>query len=378
MHYFSKLYLPLRLAALLLVLLAVGCDDVEPPELISLEPDMGPRETLVVMQGNHLGEIRELTFNDSIIPFNTAYNSDVALLFRIPSNISLGEKQMVVRTDGGSFTTTFTVTEDPPEITRFYPRIADPGDLITFIGDNYFDPLEVTFTSDVDSLGMITDSVAGEIVFQAVDSLIVRVPEGARTGFIRIDANGGSVRTGVTFQTFSNVLVSDFDGNGIVGNDEWTFDGFTEQGNGAPFIRSSLPAPVSGNFIQLSGSDELGIGWIGGAKTPGGTAVDSFGITTQAGNTFLEFDVNSNGRTGTRLVMILQQYDSGDDFTHRIILNDQGWVEESHDLTRFRNSNGIVVNPARINQIKFHLEDPERNGQRLEANIDNVAFAERQ
>jgi len=91
----TKSVFPLPLL-LLIVFLLSGCEEVDPPELISIEPEMASPETLVVMKGNNLAEIRELLFNGETVPFNTAYNSDVALLFRVPANTTLGEKVLTV------------------------------------------------------------------------------------------------------------------------------------------------------------------------------------------------------------------------------------------------------------------------------------------
>ncbi|TXF87936.1 hypothetical protein FUA23_16920 [Neolewinella aurantiaca] len=374
----KSLFHPLVLLMGLALAFFSGCEKVEPPEFVSLEPMMAPRETLVVLKGNNLGEIRELLFNDEPVPFNTAYNSDVALLFRIPSDMSLGQKRVTVRTDGGSFDTEFVVTEDPPLVPRFYPRTANPGDLVTLIGEAFFEPLEVSFKTGEFIDGSYADSLIADIVYAAEDSLIVRVPEGATTGFIRVVANGGTAQTNVTFQVFDNLLVTDFDGNGLIANDQYTFDGFTDQQSGAPLIRSSLPAPFDGNFMQVSGTDDLGTVWLGGPKTPGGNGVDSFGIRTDVNSTFLEMDVNSNGRTDTWLLLVLrEQNGSTSDFTTRLQLDDAGWNHISVPLVRFRDASGFVIDPQKVNQIKFHIEDREGSGQKIEANIDNVIFVER-
>ncbi|MEL7161363.1 MAG: glycan-binding surface protein [Bacteroidota bacterium] len=208
--------------------------------------------------------------------------------------------------------------------------------------------------------------------------MIVTVPAGAKTGFIRVDADGGTAQTNVTFQIFERQLVSDFDGDGLVANDQLTFRGFTDQGSGAPFIRSSLPAPIEGNFLQLSGTDDLGTVWLGGAESPGGNAVDSFDIQTNVNTTFLEMDVNSNGHPDTWLLLVLrEQNGSTADFTARVKLTDVGWSRISLPLVRFKDASGLVVDPQKVNQIKFHIEDRDQTGRRIEANIDNVIFAER-
>ena len=367
----------LPLALLLLVL--AGCNEPEPPSLISIEPEKGSEGQLVVMQGNNLEDIRELLFNDELVPFNTAYNSDVALLFRIPQDISLGQKTVTVRTDGGSFTTEFLVTREAPRVFRFFPRSADPGETITVIGENFYDPpLDVFFRTDGIADNGEQDSIPGEIVFAALDSLIVRVPEGARTGMLAVTANGGTAYTNVNFETITRTLVTDFDGNGVRSdNSALTFDGFTDQQNGATYIRQSLPAPIDGQYLHISGQDELGTRWLGGPKTPSG--LDSFGIETNVNNTFLEMDVNNNGRNDTWLTLVLQEQgeNAGVDYTVRRQITTPGWQRLSIPLVRFRNSSGFVIMPGRVNQIKWHIEDRDETGNRIEMNIDNVEFVER-
>jgi len=128
----------------------------------------------------------------------------------------------------------------------------------------------------------------------------------------------------------------------------------------------------------VSGTDDLGTIWLGGPKTPGGNSVETFQITTDLNATFLEMDVNSNGRDGTWLLLVLREQDgSSSDFTARVQLNDPGWNKISLPLVRFKDAGGLTIDPQKVNQIKFHIEDRDETGQRIEANIDNVEFAER-
>lgn len=376
----TLLYRLLPLAVL--ALSVVACETKpDPPALVSLTPEKGSEGQLIIMRGENLAEIREMTFNDEVIPFNTAYNSDVALLFRVPTGLSLGEKLVRVRTDGGSFETNFLVTQEPPGISRFSPRSADAGEQITIIGRNFYEPpLTVWFRTDGTGDNGRQDSIAGEIVFAALDSLIVTVPENARTGKIFVEANGGLAESNLTFQTLVRTLVTDFDGNGVrPDNDAITFDGFTDQQNGENYIRRSLPGPIDENFLHLTGTDDLGTIWLGGAKTPGGNGVESFGITTDVRNTFLELDVNNNGRTNSWLTLVLQEKgdNSGLDYTVRRRISEPGWQRISIPLIRFRNSSNIIIDPALVNQIKWHIEDRDDTNQLIEMNIDNVEFVER-
>lgn len=374
-----SIYRPLYALLALVLVLATGCGDNDPPEFISIEPEESPRGELVVLKGNNLAEIRELALDGEPIQFNTAYNSDVALLWRVPLNSTLGEKTLSLRTDHGSFEIPFKVTTDPPIVRSIFPRVTDIGDTVTIVGENFFEPLEVTFKTGEFVDGEWTDSLVAEVIYvdEDQDSMQVIVPEGSVSGFIRVTANGGTTESGLTWQTFARVLITDFDGNGIFpDNDVYTFQGFSDQGNGARLIRMSLPGPIDGNFMQVTGMDGLGIKWIGGANTP--APRDSFGISAPVSNVFLEMDVNSNGRTDSWLQISFTEQDGRPgEFTHRVKLSESGWTRYSQPLTRFKNSQGFTVRPGRINQIKFHISDFNETGGRIEANVDNVEFVER-
>lgn len=343
-----------------------------------MTPENGSEGDLIVLEGINMGEIRELLFNGEPIAFNTAFNSDVALLFRIPVGTPLGETTVTVRTDGGSFDFPFTVNREPPSIGQFFPRTANPGERVTITGSNFFGPVEVYFRSTELLPDGEQDSILAELVVEKLDTIVAIVPENASTGAIAVRANGGLRFTRLTFQVFVRELVTDFDGNGVrPDNDALSFTGFTDQQNGAPFIRSSLPAPLDGNFLQLSGTDDLGTIWMGGAETRGGPEVEAFGITTSVTNTFLEMDVNNNGRSDSYLLLVLREQNGRPgDFTSRVAIDEEGWHKVRIPLIRFTDSQNRIINPAAVNQIKFHIEDTEETGRRIEVNIDNVIFVE--
>ena len=374
--YYLALFLPI-------LFLAQSCKE-EPPEFISVEPEFGSEKQLIVLKGNNIGEIRELLFNGEPIAFNTAYNSDVALLFRIPVGTPLGQTTVTVRTDDGSFTFDFLVSEKPPTIAKFTPRSGDPGDVITITGRNYFEPpLEIYFRTDVmlDEELELRDSVKGEVIYVSAtkDTMQVVVPEGAATGTMTVVANGGPVRSLVNFFTFSRQLVTDFDGNGLRSdNDALVIGGrsLDQLDPNKPYIRNSLPNPIDGNFLQLSGMVPSPRTTIGSIQTP--MNLDSFEIEASIGNASLEFDLNSGGRAGGYIGVALQEQGSnGGDYTFIVKMNDAaGWNKVTIPMVRFKNFQNIVVTPGEVNAVKFILLDQDRTSRRLEANIDNVKLVE--
>jgi len=144
-------------------LLAACGKEVGPPVIESIEPAFAPAEALVTIQGANLANIKEVKFSDQVINFNNAYNADNALLLRIATNVPLGEHIISLTTDGGTATTNFRVTLEPPEIFNFTPASAAVGEQVTIKGKNFYEPLTAWFF----------DSVQAEIVSLAPDSMVI-------------------------------------------------------------------------------------------------------------------------------------------------------------------------------------------------------------
>lgn len=361
----------ITLLSLLAIWLLTACkEEAGQPVIEMIDPIFGPAETLVTFEGVNLDGLKEITFSGQSVNFNNAYNSDVALLFRIPTNVPLGEHEVVLTTDGGSATTNFRVTLDAPEIFSVTPEFGSPGELVTILGKNFFDPVNVWFY----------DSIPGEIITLTEDSMEVRIPDGIQKGRISLTANGGWTQSPVNFFSINSIVVNDFDGNGLrPSTNQWIFIGELEQ-NAQTAVQSSNPDPIDGNFLKLSGTDNLDISWIGGAQTnygfPGDTFVD-FGISTDPNNTLIEMDLNSNGKDHTHIILILLENDgSPNDFTTNIQVDWDGWERISLPLNRFMDLDGFIIDPQKVRTLKIHLIDEEDTNEELEVNVDNIRFVE--
>ena len=363
----------MRIKPIILLLIAgmyfSSCEETPTPELISITPSFGPAGTLVTFEGVNLGNIIEMKFSEQVINFNTAYNSDNALLFRIPENIPLGNHIVSLETEGGLVNTEFRVTLDPPEIFGFTPESADAGQQVTIYGENFFDPVSVYFF----------DSIQANILTLSEDSIEVIVPEGVEIGSLTVVANGGVARSPIQFFSTNTILVNDFDGNGVrAETNKWIFVGSIDQ-NGNTAVQNNNPAPIDGNYLKLSGRDELGIGWIGGAEnhTWDTDVFETFQITTDNSNTLFEMDVHSNGRDHTHVLIVLLEKDgSRNDFTHQIKVSGSGWKHISLPLNRFKDLNDVLIDPAKIKTIKIRLNNVEDSNLPLEVNVDNIRFVE--
>lgn len=353
-----------------LLTVLVACEKTPAPPIIeSIEPTFAPAEDLITIQGVNLANIQEVAFGEQVVNFNTAFNSDNALLLRVPTNVEVGEYELSLKTKGGVASVPFRVALDPPEVFAIEPEFAAVGETIKILGKNFFEPIEVRFF----------DSIAAEIITLTPGSMEIVVPEGVEKGRITVDANGGVTLSPKDFFTVNSILVNDFDGNGVrAETNQWIFVGSINE-NRANAVRNSNPDPVDGNFLKVSGRDDLGIGWIGGAENNSfdQEVFPNFGIQTSLNNTLLELDINNNGRKKTNVILVMLERDgSRNDFTHQFKVDWDGWKTYSVPLNRFNDLNGVPIDPAKIRTIKIHLIDAEASGETLEVNVDNIKFTE--
>jgi hypothetical protein len=341
------------------------------PEITKISPIYGPAETLVTIEGVNLAGIKEITFSGQIINFNRAFNADNALLMRIPKDVPLGEHDVIITTNGGSVMTHFRVTLKPPEIFKVVPESAAPGETVTIYGKNFYEPLKIYFF----------DSLQAQIVGYTPDSIVkVVVPVGTKKGQIRLDSNGQDTLSPVDFFLQNTIWVNDFEGNGLRSQtNKWIFVGSINQ-TAANAVQNTNPAPINNNFLKLSGKDNTNIKWVGGAQNNFGFPGDpfaNFGITSTPDNTLLKMDINNNGKDKTYIILILlENGGSNNDFTYKIPVDWSGWKPISVPLNRFKDLNGIPVDPAKVKVLKIHLIDEEATKQQMEVNVDNIRFLE--
>lgn len=357
------------LVAILLCCLS-SCEEVGPPTIDTFEPEAGFEGALITVEGSNFENLVSINFNDGVAAdFNPSFGTSTALLFRVPENAPLGDNNVVITSETGEVSFPFRVTLEAPAISDFNPKSANEGEMVYIIGENFFEPLVVLFE----------DSIAGNIVYSDPDSLVVEVPANVERGRIKVKANGGSSLTGEFFFSTTDLLVNDFDGNGIRSEtSKWLFYGsINENANSA--IVDSDPEPIDGSqFLKLSGTDP-GTIWIGGTESHSNDPMvfDVFDIVSDINNTFLELDINNNGFDKTHLILVMaERGGSINDFTETVEVDWDGWGHVSLPLNRFKDVDGAFINPQKIRTIKMHLYNELQTNQSLEVNVDNLKFVQ--
>ena len=380
MHDILKPLLKLTAAPLTALVLALGmaCGEAE-PIVTSVVPEFAPADSLIIVQGEHLEGITEMRFDGQLVNFNTAYNADQALLFRVPRNVPPAQYTVTLETDGGTASFPFRVSEAAPQIIEILQDQAALGEVIKIYGANFFDPLEIYFSGGLDEEMRPLDSVPGEIVSFTADTICARVPDNARAGYVHVIANGGYVRSPAPLDVVNALLITDFDGNGLRPDLDTYFSRARQLDQNprdlSTFVRlHDSPEPIDGQFLKLSGR-RTSADLLGGLAIP--RTGEPLGIVTPNLRTLVTFDVHNGGRDNTFLKVILTDSD-GIDYdlqTRGIRLEEEGWVRVAEPFTRFTNA-GAPVDPAKVIGVRFFLFDDSGTGEPMEANIDNVAIAE--
>jgi hypothetical protein len=140
-------------------------------------------------------------------------------------------------------------------------------------------------------------------------------------------------------------------------------------------VVNSNPTAISGNFIKAVSQTTSTAGYAGISTYTAASGSQLLGLTTPATATYIKFDANSNGYTGTQLQVNLGDAASNN-FNRVINVNWTGWQTVTIKLSDFYFGYGTdaskVVDPTQITTVKFHFNNYV--GNQSEVNLDNIRF----
>lgn len=168
------------------------------PDITAIAPAKGSRGMQVTLTGRYFSDVKEIALGDQkITAFDTS--SDTQLVFKIPGNSTLGEKEVTVTTAGGvSRRVTFTVVP-PPDITSFSPTGGLPGKHVLISGANLTGITTVYFQDAPAAFEVKSTTLIDAIV-----------PPTAATGKLRIAGEGGEALSDVDFVVEGAPVVTSF------------------------------------------------------------------------------------------------------------------------------------------------------------------------
>ncbi len=166
------------------------------PQAVKLDPGSGSGNDVLTLTGTGLGEIRSIVFSRQNVPasFNPVFNTDGALLFRVPDTAYGGAQEIVFTNKlGVVFKVPFNVIA-LPIISSASTTDFEAGTVITLLGNNLDDVSAVSLDGTAD---------AATIISQTRRSLVIRMPASAvLRAKLRVKNASGEI---VTPQVFINI-----------------------------------------------------------------------------------------------------------------------------------------------------------------------------
>ena len=319
-----------------------------------------PRGT-ISLEGSNFEHVKYLFVGEKAVDYTLEGNT---ITFAIPDGMVAGEKQLTLILPEGS-RTKGVVTVLPsadPIFENFSSKAARVGEEVTITGGS-LDGAELVSIGGVEAT--ITANTAGSLTFT--------VPEGVpdKKGELRVVTNKGEKTADFTFYVGREVLVTDFDGNGM---GEWGNIGGAVNAE-ASGVKSANPEPIDGKFFKMVGSTG---GWGGSQIVVGG----GFGLKAPRDNVMLVVDVNTNGTSpnyrfnvstaGDAKFWSSYQGSTTGWETLEMPLKDFGWSYSGDGASQ--DVEGQAIDPSALEIIKVQWGSPVIEGG--EVNFDNVRFIE--
>jgi hypothetical protein len=358
------------LLCILATTLYTGCkkDTAHTPANLSVSPAAALPETFLTINGSDMQDIVSIKFDTTTGSFSSVFNTSTTIFTNVPTNPRFGPQVITITNRAGQVATVnFTVIQPAPVISSFTPSNAPEGDTITLTG-KMFTNISGIYIGSVKAI--IVDSSS-----RFTTKFII--PAGASSGLLSIVTAGGTAYSASLLTVGERaLLVADFDGAGVrpVGSSWYSYGDMNTK-----TVASSNPDPKSGNFYKAIPNSTSSAGYAGISTYAVGTSTETFGLTSTTAATKLKFDVNNNGKTGTKLQVIVQETttdNSTNNYAKTVDINGTGWNTISIPLTELFNNYGggtVTPTPANITKVKFHFTG--YNGVSMEANIDNIRFA---
>jgi hypothetical protein len=222
--------------------------------------------------GTNLLTTESLTINGVSVYVNPALLTDHSIIFTIPSltstatQVPFGPDQtnkLVVTTKYGKVTFNFPITQPPPLITDFEPKVANPGDIVTITGQVFNGVTGVKF-----------DKIPATIVGTPTATQIqVTVPQGVSSNLIYVTTPGGTAVTTTSFG-FKYVVYTESLATGWGGQGSGGYDGYN-----STRIYNDQTHPEAGSYdIETIFTNSYGALQLGyGGATP--INVSTLGLT---------------------------------------------------------------------------------------------------
>lgn len=194
--------------------------------------------SLIVIQGQNLGSVLKVYFNDFDASFNSALGSNSNIIVTIPPNaptkaVDAGVSNKIkVLTKGGEATYDFVLTAPTPVISGLYSEFVKPGGTVVINGDYFYNIKSVK-----------VGTTALQVVSSTVKQITAKMPATAVADILTVEGEFGTVKTTFKMNDVTGHMVN-FDVPATTWGSEVCW-------GGAPIVAATDAGAISGKFSRI-------------------------------------------------------------------------------------------------------------------------------
>jgi hypothetical protein len=222
----------------------------------------------------------------------------------------------------------------------------------------------ITFSGKDDNINTVWRGNPGSLVFFGVETadVVLTIPcREAITTTVTITGKGNFMNCGV--------LISDFDGNGMIPNAGWArFGAPSLIGTNSSAKNAPLVSPQAPYYWHLYGTPSSSSWYVGGISSP--ISITDLG-TNDPDSVYFNVLLNSNSNSLGLLQIGISQ--NGTYYNYNVPFDWSGWK-----LISFKLSDIKITNPSQVDALQFGLNCKNQPGDTPEANFDFIIFTKGQ
>lgn len=381
-----KMVLGILMAAGMLPLVQ-GCnnDDVDGAPMISnvrlIDPEKADSSlkaaepgSLIVIQGQNLGSVQKVYFNDFEANFNAALGSNSNIIVTIPFNaptkaVDAGVPNKIkVVTRAGEATYDFVLTAPVPVISGLYSEFVKANGTVVINGDYFYNIKSV-------KLG----SASLQIVSTTITQITAKMPATASVEAITVEGEFGTART--------NFRMNDSEGNMVNFDVPATTWGSEVCWGSAPIIAATDAGAISGKYSRIKGTNLPKTGysdaWVFSTcyfdfKLAAGAAADrqfkfehNIAEPWKAG----KYDITITAE-GKEYTYAFQPWNSTE-YASAGYQTD-GWKTAVIELSEFRNAAGsTIADVSKVTDLKVLFNTPDVAIASFNGSVDNFRIVKK-
>lgn len=360
-------------------------DDVEGAPLITnvrfLNPDSASISlkealpgSLVVIQGQNLGSVKKVYFNDMEASFNAALGSANNIVIEIPGAAPTKAEdpnvpnKIKVITGGGEVTYDFVVTSPKPVLSALYSEFVKPNGTVIIQGNYFYNIKSV-------KLG----STNLDILSATLTEIKAKMPATAAIDYLTLEGEFGTAKTSFKMNDTLTGRMVNFDTPAT----SW---GQLVCWGAAPVIKATDPQSLSGQFSRIKGKALPKTGyndaWLFSTctfdfKLPAGSISDF--------NFKFEHNVVENWSTGQYIIQIKAD---GKDYSYVFKpwnsteypagYKTNGWKTAVIDLGEIKDAAGSsIADVSKITDLRVDFATPDAGIDSFDGSVDNFRIVKK-